>query len=170
MHIQNKGKFFVLCLDSTDCLSGRYFILCDYCRHIVSIEPHMICQQETVAHILMPLFRGPRMSCRWEIIFRHIKARHDLYHSRDLLRLRRVYGFYISVSDICVKHLRHIDITVTQVIHIFRAPGYLLQSVHSLHTLSDNVVFFFHTLTSVYERSISIPFTYFACISRSSAR
>ena len=88
------------------------------------------------------------MPSRGEVVLRHVEAGDDLHHSGDLLRLRCVHRSHISVGDIRMKHLRHIYIAVAQIIHILRAPGHLLEGVHPFYTLSDNMLFFFHTLTS----------------------
>ena len=144
----------------------------------------MLFKKQTVRHILMGRFCGPWMPGSGEIILRHVKTGDDLHHSRNLFRFGRVDGLHIPMGDRRVQHLRHISIFVAQIVRVLCAAGHFLKCIYTLHTLPDHMTsfsrmisvsymaFLLHIihLRYAYGRLISFPFTYFALISRSSAR
>src|SRR5699024_11028933 len=93
------------------------------------------------------------MSGRREIILRHVKTCDNFDHTWNLLCPGRVNRLHIPVSNRGMELLRHICISVTQIIRILCTAGYFLKCIYTFHALTDHMVFpdsilFCHMLTS----------------------
>ena len=135
--IQHKREFLIFHLDRTQRFCRRDLVFSDDGGNIIPIEANAARQKQPVRHILMVRVRRPRVPCRGEFIFRHIKAGHNFNHSLDFFRRARVDGLHHAVCNRGMQHFSNKRIPVTKVIRIARPAGDLVKRIHALFALSN---------------------------------
>ena len=138
--IQHKREFLIFHLDRTQRFCRRDLVFSDDGGNIIPIEANAARQKQPVRHILMVRVRRPRVPCRGEFIFRHIKAGHNFNHSLDFFRRARVDGLHHAVCNRGMQHFGNKRIPVTKVVRIARPAGDLVKRIHALFALSNSSV------------------------------